>query len=106
MIWNVWRYNINSGLIEMWNIFEHWRFNNDVEAAFNRYSDNKEKFAEQLKDELLYNFWCKSEYEIVLSPWCRGPNDKEKKIDIYMQVMANWDKFLDYVWDSKKGEIA
>ena len=49
----------------------------------------------------MYYFWCKSEYEIILSPWCRSSKDEDKKIDIYTQVMANWNKFVDYVWSFK-----
>ena len=101
MSWNVWRHNINSGLIEIWNIFEHYNFNKDTIRDLRDFND-KEEFSRHLQSNLMYYFWCKSEYEIILSPWCRGSKDEDKKIDIYMQVMANWNKFVDYVWSFKE----
>ena len=99
-VWNVWRHNINSGLMEMWNIFEHYNFNKDVESALIEY-DSKEGFTRYVQTSLMYYFWAKSEYEIVLSPWC-GKNAKEKLVDIYEQVMANWPHFIEYLWSFKK----
>ena len=100
MEWNVWRHNINSGLMESWNIFKHYNFNEDVKSALIEY-DNKEGFARYVQTSLMYYFWAKSEYEIVLAPWC-GKNVKEKLVDIYEQVMINWPHFIDYLWRFKK----
>lgn len=100
MVWNVWRHNVNNGLIEMWNIFEHYNFDKDATHDLRDFN-NKEEFSRHLQSHLMYYFWGKSEYEIILSPWCQSPNNKEKKIDIYMQIMANWIRFVDYVWSFK-----
>lgn len=32
---------------------------------------------------------------------CGGGDKEAIKIDIYSQVMLNWDKFVEYVWDCK-----
>ena len=48
------------------------------------------------------NFWAKAEYEVIISLWCGGKNTKDIKVDIYTQVMNNWNVFLDYVWNGKK----
>lgn len=100
-VWNVWRHNINSGLMEMWNIFEHYNFNKDVVRALIEY-DNEEDFTRYVQTSLMCYFWAKSEYEIILAPWCGGKNAKEKLVDIYEQVMANWPHFIDYLWSFKK----
>ena len=50
----------------------------------------------------MYYFWCKSEYEVVIAPWGGSIGANEVKIDIYTQVMNNWDVFLDYVWRSQQ----
>ena len=50
----------------------------------------------------MYYFWSKAEWEIILSPWCGGRDTKDIKIDVYDQVMNNWDIFVDYVFNSKK----
>lgn len=53
----------------------------------------------------MYYMWSKCEYEIILSPWTGRADDI--KIDVYDQIMMNFDKFVDYVWSFKnknKGE--
>ena len=82
------------------NIFNHWKFKEDTEKNLKKIR-NKEEFAEKLRRDLMYYFWSKSEYELILSPWCGGRDTKDIKIDIYDQVMNNWEIFLDYVWNSK-----
>lgn len=99
MSWNVWRHDHNKRKIISWNIFEHYNFYKDVIRDLRDF-DNKEEFARALNSNLLYYFWCKSEYEIILGPW-NGVAD-ERKIDIYQQIMLNKELFLDYVWSFKE----
>ena len=99
--WNVYYHSINKNEITTLNIFNHWKFNEDVQKNLKKIKD-KDEFAEKLRRDLMYYFWSKSEYEIIISPWCGGRDTKDIKVDIYTQVMNNWDIFLDYVWNSKK----
>ena len=138
--WNVFRYDINKDKIVAFNIFNHWKFDEDVQKSLKKFKD-KGEFAEQLRRDLQYYFWSRAEYEliievvndnrIILKPWCgcREPeqtkidvtDDKslcwrnfaeehtkrqiyknKAKIDIYDQVMFNWDNFLELVWNSRK----
>ena len=101
MEWNVFYHDSNKQELKTFNIFNHSTFNENVQKLLKKYKD-KNEFAENLKRELMYYFWCKSEYEVIISPWCGGRNTKDIKVDIYTQVMNNWDIFLDYVWSSKK----
>lgn len=101
MEWNVFYHNMNAQEITVLNIFEHGGFMKDVKKHLKECPD-KEAFVKELKSSLMYYFWSKSEYEIIISPWCGGRNTKEKKVDIYSQVMLNWDKFVDYVWSFRK----
>lgn len=98
--WFVYYHDSNLQEIKTFNIFKHSSFYKDVEEYLKRYKD-KEEFAERLKRSLMYYFWSKSEYEVIISPWCGGRNTEDIKIDVYNQVMNNWDVFLDYVWNSK-----
>lgn len=50
----------------------------------------------------MYYYWAKCEWEVIISPWIAQHNDNEIKVDVYWQVMNNWDIFLDYVWNNKK----
>ena len=98
--WFVWQYDINSKEIKTWNIFNHARFNDGIQRALVDYRDNKTDFTEALKSNLIYCFWCKSEYEILLSPWVG--TGQIRKIDIYQQVMLNWEAFVEYVWGHRE----
>ena len=129
MIWNVYRENFNNNSIIKYNIFDHGGFAQDVNKLLKE-DITKDEFAEQLRRSLMHCFWCKSEYEVVISSWpvyidkeeldrinseCEEYNDKwahypykinispevSKKIDIYSQVMLKFDIFVDYVWNIK-----
>jgi hypothetical protein len=127
--WNVYCGDVNGNKIKTYNIFKHGGFSADVEKYLKKYKD-KEEFAEKLKRSLMYYFWSKSEWEVVITEWVphvtmeeldrlnterektlkeynREPHslyvnpDVAEKIDVYDQVMNNWDIFLDYCWNSK-----
>lgn len=101
MTWNVFYHDVNKHELTTFNIFDHYNFNKDVLRNLNQIKD-KDEFAEKLKSYLMYYFWCKSEYEVVISPWSGSMCTKAIKVDIYTQVMNNWDIFLDYVWNGKR----
>lgn len=101
MEWNVYVYNINKQKIEQYNIFKHGSFVKYVKEAFEECPD-KERFAQRLKLELRYYFWSRGEWEIILSPWLATSNSDRVKIDVFDQVMLNWDVFVDYVWNNRE----
>lgn len=98
--WNVFYHSINKREITILNIFNHWKFAEDTQKNLKKIK-NKDEFAEQLRRDLSYYFRFKSEYEVIISAWCGGDGNEAVKVDIYTQVMNNWDLFLDYVWNSK-----
>lgn len=101
LTWNVLYHDSNKGMIEVYNIFEHSGFYRDV-CSHRKLCKVKEKFADKLKGSLFYYFCCKSEWELLVQPWCGGGKCRPVKIDVYNQVMFNWDIFLDYVWENRK----
>lgn len=98
MEWNVYYYNINSHRIMPFNVFNHVRFKNEVLAIKNK-TKNYEEFTEEIRKILLYYFWSKSEYEVIIAPWCGGNNKEAIKVDIYSQVIMNWEHFINYIWE-------
>lgn len=99
MEWNVYYHDSNAKKIIQWNIFKHGSFRKEVYDLLK--SDlNKEDFIERLRKSLMYYFWSKSEYQVLILPWVGEADDI--KIDIYDQVMMNWDKFSEYVWLNKE----
>ena len=101
MEWNVFYYNCNAKRIEIFNIFRHGGFSSYVKKHLVE-CKTKEEFAEALKRELLYYFWSKSEYEVIITSWVGGDREKDAtKIDIFQQVMLNFEVFVDYVWNCR-----
>lgn len=102
--WYVYRQDLNSGKIAPWDIFEHGRFRQDIIELLiaKRLNENMDKvdFAKDVKSDLMYYFWSKAEYEIILKNWIG--KDCEIKIDVYDQVMLNFDKFVDYLLRVKR----
>lgn len=102
MEWNVYIYNINKKRIEPFNIFNHYGFIGNVQKAVSKYK-NKYDFESQLRSELFYHYWSKSEWEVIIAPWCGGDRENDAiKVDVYSQVILNWDLFVDYVWEHRK----
>ena len=89
--WFVYRYNVNKNEIEQFNIFNHWKFCEDLEKARKKYK-TREEFEEKLKSELKYYFWSRAEYELIIEiteegytylyPWCGCRNPEEVKRDV------------------------
>ena len=100
MKWNVYIHNYNKNKIESYNIFDHSGFKYEVKQAIKKYKD-KDTFIDKLKIELAYYFYCKCEWEIIISPWIGKKESCEAKIDVFDQVMINWDIFANYVWENR-----
>ena len=101
MQWNVFFHNYNKNEIEQYNIFNHSSFRYEVKQLVKKYKD-KDTFTEKLRKELAYYFLSKCEWEVIVSPWIGKKESCEAKIDVYNQVMLNWDIFADYVWNNKE----
>lgn len=118
--------NFNDNSIEKFNIFNHSRFLEDVKKDKYR-SKSKDDFIEKLRCTLFYHYCSKCEWETVITPWVPHITTNElnrlnleyeesmkkydrepyrlyinpeiaEKIDVYSQVMLNWELFVDYVW--------
>ena len=99
--YNVYVENFNSRKIEVYNIFKY----NNLENIFKeikKETNSKEEFLEKVKRELQYRYWSKCEWEIILSEWPPVKDDsfKREKIDVYDQIMLNWNIFSEYVWNN------
>lgn len=128
LVWNV--FNECNGEICPLNIFEYnYKFLEDLLTVKRKHKDNFEEFAEHVRKSLQCYYWSKSEYETVITTWPPyieseelNRLNKEKhereirnrpfyrdavnlttrhKIDIYTQIMMNWDRFIDYIWNNK-----
>lgn len=100
LIWNVFIDNWNNRSISSYNIFQHASFLDGCKKAAKKHRGDMEAFAEAVRQELMYYFWSKCEWEIVLTSWPTGRS--EQKVDVYDQVRMNWDVFISYLWVNKK----
>lgn len=100
--WNVYLEDFNNRKIKVYNIFNHYNFYEYCLKAKKKYEDDKDKFLEEIKSSLMYCFWSKCEYEVILTGWPKRTDFNEEKIDAYDQVMLNWPIFSEYIWENKK----
>ena len=127
--WYVYREDWNGRKIKVVNIFDHWKFAEDVEKLMKE-PLTKEEFAEKLRGELFYYYGGKCEMETVITSWPPYIDKKEldrlnaeyeahnkqygyypykinvnpdggEKIDISEQVQNNMTHFVNYLWDIK-----
>ena len=133
MVWNVYKENLNTREIEIYNIFNHAGFARDIENLLTANLPTVE-FIKELESILMYHFWARAEYEVVITSWpphiekteldrlnskweeCEKAYNMVKisntvnlstgiKVDIYSQVMLNFDRFVDYILNSNKAEL-
>lgn len=96
--WYVYVFDVNSRHVYHMNIFNHGGFNRAIKAILRDPTENYDKnaVASAVRGELMYYFWSKVEYEVEIGDVMFDKN--KAKIDVYDQVMMNWDKFIDYLW--------
>lgn len=137
LMWNVLVEDINRKEIVSYNIFDHVRFVTDLVKDYNKLKRDKTledfeaAFIERIKRNLMYYYWSKAEWEIVVTSWPpymsldevdkvnNEINKYEKeyghkpniahfssavgeKIDVYDQIMLNWDMFAEYILNHTK----
>ena len=124
--------NINKHKIEKYNVLNDGIIE-ELLKHVDKFSDKKQ-FAEALEQIIMYHYWSRSEWEIILTDWPPHMKTEElsklnsevdkyqkdyghdpysitvnlstaEKIDVYDQVMMNWNIFLDYAWENLKGEL-
>ena len=130
MKWNVFEHDFNAKEIKIYNIFDHGRFAEDVKKTLKK-TEDKIEFAKEMQRNLFYYFGCKCEWEVVITPFPPHIDKREldrlnteykeceekyghqpystyvnpdvaEKVDVYSQVMLNFDVFIDYLWTYKK----
>lgn len=128
LVWNVFFEEFNKREIVVFNIFDHGSFKNAVKLAAKKFKDDFDGFSTEIEHNLMYYFWSKSEYEVIVTSWPPYIEAKEldrinqevkerqekgypfyresvnlsigEKIDIYDQVKMNWPQFIEYLWSN------
>lgn len=98
--WKVYIYDFNAKEIKEYDIFSHGTFQKELKKILKKAS-TLDEFSEELKKQLMYYFWSRCEWEVIISAWPPSDDRQEEiKVDVYSQVMLNWDVFRKYVWNT------
>lgn len=109
--WNVIHHNFNSDKIENYDLFYHRTFADYIKKHRKKFKTTNDKigFAERLKREMMYYFWSKCEWEviitkkndrIVITPWI--VRNEDVVLDVTDDTSFDWKGFYD-VMVSRKG---
>ena len=129
LVYNVYMEDCNERKIVPFNIFNSYCFYDGLLRIKKEKIEDFDLFSKNVRSALMYAFWSKSEYEIVLTSWPpyreSGELDKlvkdredfickngffyrgsvglsvGEKVDIYDQVVLNWDIFIQYLWENR-----
>lgn len=130
--WLVTYHDVNTDKIKYYDIL---KYRQDFIKKLKKKCATKEEFTEKMRREMMYYFWSKCEWEIIieldensrvwLSPWVGSRNNEKvdvtdrtdfdwkgfatlhigkqvyknkAKIDVWDQLEARWDEFIDYCW--------
>lgn len=88
---NVIIYDCNHKKFEPYDIIPYFvqTYEELKEKKYKKVPETFEEFKKFVREEGMYQFWSRCEYEIILVDW---PGQKvEKKIDVWNQIEMNWD---------------
>lgn len=98
MHWFVIVEDFNGRRITEYDVFDHGGFAEDVRKAYKKNRNDFDVFSKKVRGSLLYYFCSRCEWEVIVSAWPPSDRIPDKKVDVYEQVMLNWDVFIGYVW--------
>lgn len=93
MTYYVYHHNFNKDEIQSIDVIRYLK--NFLEDCRKKHPD-RELFRERLRCELAYRFRSRTEWEVIISAWAGGK--AREKIDVYSQVMQNFDIFEELCW--------
>lgn len=104
LVWNVLYYNFNSRKIETYNVLGGSYFIDELKKMMKKHKD-KNDFAEALKREMMYHFWSRCEWELIIEatednrifliPWVGCSEPEKVKIDVTDDINFDWRGFAE-----------
>lgn len=101
LTWLVTYYNCNMGVIEYYNILKH---RERLIRKFKRECGTKREFSEKMRREMMYCFWSKCEWELIIEvdDECRvwltplvGYKGNDVRVDVTDRTDFDWKSFSD-----------
>lgn len=100
MTWLVKNFDCNAQKIKDYDVL---KCKEDEIKKLKKKCTTKEEFAEFLRKEMLYTYWLRAEYELVieidennhiwLNPWCGCYKPEEVRIDVTDDTSYDWQGF-------------
>lgn len=111
--WTVTYYDCNRDTICKYDVLS--RYENEIKTLKKKCS-TKSEFADRIKRELMWRYWSKAEWEIIISleqddkiilyPWCGCRNPDKVKIDVTECKDFDWKAFAkEYVQHGNEAKI-
>lgn len=100
MNWYVYASNLYTRDLEIYNVFKNSFFKKNVLFLLES-CKTKEEFDHKLQQELKYRFDNKKEWELSVEP-SNATLGKSEIINVYTQVMLNFNTFADYCWSKRE----
>ena len=102
--WHVYYYNCNAKKIEAYNVVGSTYFLEYIKKLMKKHR-NKADFDEALKSEMIYRFWSRAEWELVikitednrifLNPWVGCSEPEKVRIDVSDNTDFDWRGFAE-----------
>ena len=123
--------NFNKKSIEKYNVLSEHIL--EQIKTKTKYVEDKQAFADVVKQVIMYHYWSKCDWEVIITDWpthieveevTRLERERDEyfgrynrvpyslcvnlkvaeKVDVYDQVMLNWNIFIDYLWKGLRHE--
>lgn len=111
--WLVTNFDCNAQAIKYYDVL---RYREDFIKNIKKQCATKEEFAQKLKSEMLYHYWSRAEYELVIEraedgriwliPWCGCREPEKVKIDVSGRIDFDWCGFAEEHINIKYGNDA
>ena len=103
MHWYCKEYDCNANVIKDINVL---RYREEDIKKMKKKSTTKEEFTELLKREMMWQYWSRCEYELIieladdgniwLKPWVGCRNPEEVKVNVMDDMSFDWKGFAEY----------
>lgn len=112
--WIVKNYEINSNVIKDYDVL---KYREEFIKKLKKKNPDKESFAKAIRSEMMYHYWSRTEYELImkatengnliLSPWIGHRNSEEAEIDVTDNADFDWNGFAEKIYKKKghNGEV-
>lgn len=93
--WYAFYYNWNKQKLDRTNVIHNDLIESVKKGIKKHYS--YEQIKDLVKSNLMWHYWCKSEWEVLVYDLMARDENKGEKIDIYYQLKPNLDRITEYL---------